>query len=155
MVKLAVEDREGLEGSDIEIKRGGTSFTIDTVRKLSWDIGTDIELFLLMGTDAARGVPHWRGVPEIFKYVRPIVLERTGDDPIDWDVLARQLPAGLADEFRASIVSLTRPTKISSTEIRRRLGDGSAVSGIVPKAVEDYIHQYGLYGARLGKRRKD
>jgi nicotinate-nucleotide adenylyltransferase len=146
MVRLAVEGRDGIEASGVEVGRPGTSYTVDTVRELSGAFGAGVELYLLIGTDAVRDLPDWRDVPGIFSCARPAVLERPGDGPVDWDDLAGRLPEGLADELRDSAISLKRPLDISSTEIRRRLAAGESISGLVPAAVEDYIRRHGLYG---------
>jgi len=151
MVGLATRDRQVLVESGIELRRGGTSYTIDTVRKLSHDLGHLVDLFLLMGTDAVRDMPRWRNVSEIFSYVTPVVLERVGDDPMDWDDLAGRLPTGLADKFRDSMISLTQSIEVSSTEIRRQLAAGESISGLVPAAVEGYIYHNGLYGTARGQ----
>jgi nicotinate-nucleotide adenylyltransferase len=146
MVRLAVEGRDGLEVSDAEVARPGTSYTVDTVREISKALGADVELCLLIGTDAVRDLPDWRDVQEIFSHARPVVLQRPGDGPVDWDDLAGRLTAGLAGRLRDSTVCLKRPVDVSSTEVRRRLAAGEPVSGLVPTAVEGYIRRHGLYG---------
>lgn len=146
MVRLAVEGRDGLEVSDTEVRREGTSYTVDTVRELAESLGADVELYLLIGTDAVRDLPNWRDVPGIFSCAKPAVLERPGDGPVDWDGFRERLPEGLAAELRDSAICLERPVDVSSTEIRRRLAAGESIAGLVPAAVEDYIRRHGLYG---------
>jgi len=182
MVRLAVEERDGLEASDVEVRRGGKSYTVDTVRELAARLSMvkspaaaepsspksetfgrqllpgrrgrggprgDVELYLIIGTDAVRDLPDWRDVEGIFRRARPAVLERPGEEPVDWDALARKLPGRLAlnlrEELRASVVRLERPVDVSSTEIRRRLAAGESIEGLVPSAVEGYIREHGLY----------
>ena len=158
MIRLALEGRAGLEVSDMEVRRPGKSYTVDTVRELGDELGpagasphcSDVrpagELYLLIGTDAIRDLPNWRDVATILSRAKPAVIQRPGEGPVDWDGLAHRLPEGLVRDLRASVVGLERPVDISSTEIRRRLAAGESITGLVPPAVEDYIREHGLYG---------
>ncbi len=151
MARLAVEGRRRLEVSDVEVRRRPPSYTVDTVRELreelSEELGPGVELHLLMGSDTLREIHTWRDVRGIFERAEPAVIERPGEDPIDWDDLALTLPGEVVRRARASVVRLTRGVEVSSTEVRRRLGAGEGVEGLVPPEVERYIRERGLYGA--------
>jgi len=148
MARLAVEGLDGLEVSDIETRREGPSYTVDTVRALARGLGGGVGLFLLLGTDALRDLPTWRDVEGIFRVAGPAVVERPGSGEIDWEALGRSLPEGLVRRARANFVRLERGLDVSSTEVRRRLAAGESVSGLLARAVERYIREHGLYGAR-------
>jgi len=148
MARLAVEGLDGLEVSDIETRREGPSYTVDTVCQLAREAGTGVGLVLLLGTDALRDLPSWRDVEGIFRVVEPAVVGRPGAGEIDWEALGRSLPEGLVRRARANFVRLERGLDVSSTEVRRRLAAGEGVSGLLAPAVERYIREQGLYGAR-------
>jgi nicotinate-nucleotide adenylyltransferase len=160
MARLAVADRPGLGVSDVETRREGPSYTVDTVRELALELdaelttelvmvpGAGARLFLLLGTDALRDLPTWRDVEGIFRVAEPVAVERPGEGEIDWDALARSLPQELVRRSRANFVRLERGVDVSSTEIRRRLAAGESVSGLLAPEVERYIRERGLYGAR-------
>ncbi len=147
MTRLAVEGRARLAVSDVEVRRAGVSYTVDTVRELGFGLAAETELFLLLGTDALRELPAWREVDGIFRHAAPVVLERPGEPGVDWEELARALTADLSRRLREGLVRLSRGVDVSSTEIRRRFAAGESVAGLVPPAVETYIRERGLYGA--------
>ena len=76
MCELALKDVEGVVVSDIEIKRGGTSYTVDTLRSL---YNENNRLFLLMGTDMMLTLDTWRSPAEIFKLCYPVYMRRETD----------------------------------------------------------------------------
>lgn len=147
MVGLAIRGRERLDVSDVEARRPGVSYTVDTVRELSAKLGAGVELQLLVGTDTLRELPTWREVGEIFRLVKPTVLERPGEPPVDWEALERSLPEDIVRRARARVVPLHRGVDVASSSIRRRLAAGESVAGLVPPEVERYIRERGLYRA--------
>ena len=151
MARLAVAGRAKLDVSDIETRREGPSYTVDTVRELAAELGPGMRLYLLLGSDALRDLPSWRDVEEIFRVAEPVAVERPGEPAIDWDALARSLPAELVSRARANFVRLERGVDVSSTEVRRRLAEGEHVTGLLAPEVERYIREHGLYGAARGE----
>lgn len=133
MVRLAVGDREGLVVDDIEVSRGGPSYTVDTLCRLR-DSGVG-PLVLLLGHDAAVELADWHRAVELPGLAQLVVFNRSG--PAN----GRPLPVG------ATEVKLDSPA-VSATELRRRLAAGEAVSGMLPASVLAYIVERGLYGAR-------
>ena len=144
MIELAIAGREALRLCKLEIERGGTSYTVDTLRVLK-DDHPDDQLFLLLGADALAEFPSWHDPHAILELATPLVVARQGAVEPDWDALADLLP----DERRAKL-SRSRiempAVPISSTEIRRRVLEGQAIDGLTPPEVVDYIRQRGLYG---------
>ncbi len=151
MARLAVAGRAGLEVSDIETRREGPSYTVDTVRELAADLGEGARIFLLLGTDALRDLHTWRDVEGIFTFAEPAAVERPGEPEIDWDEVARSLPGDVMRRARGNFVRLERGVDVSSTQIRRRLAAGEPVEGLLAPEVELYIREQGLYGTRAGR----
>ena len=139
MTRLAVEGNEYFECSTMEIDRPGPSYTIDTVRQILSIYGSDVEVFLLLGTDEGRDLMKWREPYEIQKLARIVVANRPGVP--ETEVLST-LPA----DFAKGITPLLMPgVDISSTDLRERVRQGRSIRYLVPRQVEDYIGQEGLY----------
>jgi len=132
LVEAAVREWPGLEPSRIEIDRGGTSYTIDTVRELRRDI-PGVELTLVIGSDAVAGLDTWKEHALLATMVTLAVVGRPGVDPVD-------PPQGWP-----SVNVPAAPFDVSSTELRRRLEFGEPVDGLLPEAVIRCIRQRGLY----------
>lgn len=131
LVRLAVGDVEGLEASDLEIRRGGESYTADTVADLlAEDPGR--EVFVIVGSDAAEGLPSWERVDEVRERAVIVVVDRPGGS---WGP-----PAGWVTE-RVEVPKL----EISSTDLRARVARGRPLDFLVPPAVVSGITTLGLY----------
>ena len=118
MVQAAVEGIDGLEASATEIDRGGESYTIDTVDEL---LAADPSrrLFVIVGRDAAAGMPTWERADELRERATLVVVDRPGSDP--------ELPAGWTFHH----VEVPR-LEISSTELRDRVATGRPLDYLVP-----------------------
>lgn len=132
MVEAAVRGWPGLEPSRIEIDRGGTSYTIDTVRQLKGDV-PGVDLTLVIGSDVVAGLTTWKDHGDLAELVTLAVVGRPGVDPVD-------PPPGWR-----SVHVPAAPFDVSSTELRRRLECGEPVEGLVPETVIRCIRQRGLY----------
>jgi len=157
MARLAVEGRPRLAVSDVETRREGISYTVDTLRELRRELGEGVRLLLMIGTDAVRILPTWREVSEVFRLAEPVVIARPGDAAFDPSDFAEMFPEALASRLAGSLVHLKRGIEVSSTDIRSRIGGGepplALAGGLLPLAVARYIHERGLYRARtLGGR---
>lgn len=143
MCKLAFGDDDCIEVSDIEIKRGGKSYTIDTIKALT---KSDRKLFLMCGTDMMLSFDKWRDFESIFKLCCPVYVRRENDASLDPRIIAKNQEYyekyGVA--FRKIIVD---PIDINSTDIRGLVKSGQDISDLVPAGVADYIQKYGLYNA--------
>ena len=87
LVRLAVGDVEGVEVCDLEIRRGGPSYTADTVREL-FEEDPSRELYVIVGSDAAAGLPTWERVDEVRQRALIAVVDRPGGTlgpPVGWD----------------------------------------------------------------------
>lgn len=143
MCELAFADVEGVIVSDTEIRRGGISYTVDTLRELS---APDARLFLLCGTDMLLTLDKWREAEEIFRLCYPIYVRRENDPIVSARILSKITE--YTERYNAVVRRVVvEPIEISSTEIRRRLASGERVGEFLPSAVEEYIRRNRLYGA--------
>jgi nicotinate-nucleotide adenylyltransferase len=147
MCELAFDGIDGVLISDLEIRREGKSYTVDTLRALS---SPEHRLFLMMGTDMLLTLGQWREPEEIFKLCYPVYMRREGPDPIlDARIVAK------ITEYQQKYGKVVRritgdALPISSTMVRRAVAEGRDISGMVPPAVEKYIRETGLYKSTGG-----
>lgn len=130
---------------DRELRRGGKSFTIDTVEEIKRQRPDD-ELFLLVGSDAFAAIGQWRRPEELLTKITPVVFRRGGDPPIDWSVLDKLVPRARIQDIEAASVSLPM-IEISSGEIRQRVADGRSIRFLVSQSVAAFIRANSLYQA--------
>ena len=141
MCRAAFSGIEGVYVSDMEIRRGGRSYTVDTLRELS---GEDRRLFLLCGTDMMLTLDQWRAPEEIFQLCYPVYIRRESDPILEARIVAKNA------EYQQKFGRIVRriPTDVmemSSTDIRAAAGRGEDLKKLVPDAVAAYIKEHGLY----------
>ena len=135
MVRLAVEDNPAFEVSEVELRRGGTSYTIETIRQLKAENGPDVDLFFLMGGDSVLEITTWRDYGSLLEECTVVAFPRPGQD------LSRVDP-----EIRGRIQEVrTREIDVASRDIRERVRQGKSIKYMVPSAVEEYVLTHGLY----------
>ena len=141
MCRLAFRDVEGVIVSDMEIARGGVSYTVDTLRELS---RPNRRLFLLCGTDMALTLDQWREPEKIFQLCYPTYVRRESDKLLKNKIIEKnaQYYAKYGRKVRRI---MTDAIEISSTEIREAVRAGRDISAYVPPKVAEYIKQHGLY----------
>jgi len=138
MVKLAVEGHPRLRASDVEVRRGGVSYTVDTIRAFA-DEYPWAELTLLLGWDAALDFGTWHDSVEIRRRARIAVFNRAGSPrPDPAEVIRLGLPGD------AIVLEVDSPL-VSSTAVRRALAHEGPGGDVLPPAVRAYIRQHGLY----------
>lgn len=136
MVQAAVDDVDGLEASDIEIVRGGESYTVDTLRELQ-TLHPGAELYLIVGADLVGELDTWERSDELRELATLAVVNRPGP-------VAGQQVLG----WRVANISIPM-IDVSSTELRARVADGRPLDFLVPAGALRLIRQRGLYaGAR-------
>jgi nicotinate-nucleotide adenylyltransferase len=132
LVLAAVGDVDGLEASDLELRRGGTSYTADTLAELH-ALEPDAELFLVLGSDAAAGLPTWERADEVRVGATVVVVTRPGaeqgEPPAGWSWTSVETPR----------------LEVSSTDLRQRVIDGRPLDYLLTRAVIDCIEARGLY----------
>lgn len=145
LCRLAVVgDEERLEVSDLEIRRAGTSYTVDTLNELH-NRAPETELFLIVGSDIAVGLPRWREPERVLSVATLAVAERPGTARTDVDEALRRLDGG----ERARFFDMPE-IGISSTMIRERVRAEKSIKYFTPDAVADYIYRHTLYRGNGG-----
>lgn len=145
MTRLAAESllKKEVEVSDIEMRRDGPSYTVDTLRELKAEY-PDAELWLLMGTDMLASFLSWRAPEEILRLAGICAFGRSEKDTETSLAAHGEKLKELVPEARLEILTLPNLVEISSTEVRAGLADGRAEEYLVP-AVRGYILRHGLY----------
>jgi nicotinate-nucleotide adenylyltransferase len=129
MSRLATHEDPRFEVSDLELRREGASYTVDTLRELQ-RLHPDDELFLILGWDAAKLLDSWREPDEVRRLARIVIVTRPGSGA----------PAVGAE------ILCERPTPdIAASRLRRALKRGERVARYVPEPVAEYIAKHGLY----------
>jgi nicotinate-nucleotide adenylyltransferase len=138
MVRLAVGSQPGLKPSALEVDRGGTSYTVDTVRELARAF-PGRPFAILLGSDAALQIRSWHDAGALLEAARFVIFNRPET------TLAPQTLHELGfDPVRTQIVHLDTPA-IAAHQIRDRLARGAPIDDLVPAAVADYIRTHHLY----------
>jgi len=156
MTRLATEGNPFFEVSDMEVKRGGRSYTIETVRALKSERGPGIEVLLVTGSDSFNDITTWCEYEELVSLASFVVVARPG---YAVKTPAEALPVELARKFwydssvdafvnsGGNTITYLKTTlfDISSSEIRDKVKEGRSIRYLLPSAVERYISSNGLY----------
>lgn len=167
MIRLAVASSPALSESvivsDVELKRCGPSFTIDTVRYFKSISQKNSRLYLIIGIDAFLEIDTWKSYMDIFMLSSFIIIPRPGTGGSDKtivlrsieDYLKKRISQGYKCSFSESCYKHNynqpvfffdiSPVNISSTKIRRLIKQGKSIKSLVPEKVEEFIKTKGLY----------
>jgi len=132
MVKLAIDGIPFFDYSDMEIKKGGVSFTVDTLRELKNNY-TEVEF--IIGYDNIFEFHTWKDPDEIMKLAKILVLKRKSSHP----------PQFKDEYYHQAVFVQTRGIEISATDLRERVKKGLPINFLVPPNVLEYIHKHNLY----------
>jgi nicotinate-nucleotide adenylyltransferase len=139
LCRCAVDGDSRFAVSDLEIRRAGTSFTVDTLDELN-SRAPDSELFLIVGGDVAAGLPSWHRPERVLELATLAVAKRRGTTR---ETVAQALESVTGGE-RAEYFRMPR-IGISSTMIRRRVHAGEPIEYLTPHPVAAYIDRHQLY----------
>jgi nicotinate-nucleotide adenylyltransferase len=145
MLTLATAGHDGFDVSSLELERGGTSYTVDTLAALA-AAHPDDRLVLILGPDSLAGFPGWREPARIASLAEIVPVERTGLD--DLGAVSGGLADAVGRDEAAAIVGrrVRMPAiGIRATAIRAAVAAGRSIRYQTPRAVERYIHTHGLY----------
>ncbi len=148
MLRLAIAGHDQFQVSELEIERGGVSYTVDTLRAIRAD-RPEAELFLLMGGDSLADLPMWRETDEICQLAIPVVIRRRGTPEPDFRVLADILSEDRLREIREYQVQMPL-IEFSSSAIRQAVAAGRSIRYQTTRAVETYIRANKLYAHEDG-----
>jgi nicotinate-nucleotide adenylyltransferase len=134
MTKLALEENPYFVVSDIELKREGLSYTVETLRRLK-EPYKESEIYFLTGSDVLDEITTWKDPEEIYKLAKIVIALRPGFDKFDPE-----------NNFaKKSIITRITGVDISSTQIREKVRKGESIKYLVPSRVEEYIRKENLY----------
>lgn len=145
MLDFALSGCADLTVSDLELRREGPSYTVDTLQQLT-DEDDSRELFLLMGMDSLVDFPTWREPGRILELATLVAVNRRSQHNVSMQqtavaTLEQQFPRS-ADRIR--IVEIP-DIDISATDLRRRTGEGRSIRFLTPRPVAMYIAEHHLY----------
>jgi nicotinate-nucleotide adenylyltransferase len=138
MVCLAVEGHPRFRPFDMELKKGGVSYSIDTVIELQMKY-PGIHFYYIIGADMVQYLPKWYRVDDLVKLITFIGLQRSG-----YTLDMSELPEAIR---QALIIAEMPLIELSSTMIRQRQAEGKSVRYLVPDRVSEYIEVNGIYGS--------
>ncbi len=142
MCRRAIDGDQRFDVSDLEARREGPSYTVDTLEELHSQT-PDSELFLIVGADVAAGFAGWRDPRGVLSLATVAVAERPGTSrAVVEDVLGR-----VAGGTRSRFFDMPE-IGISSTMLRDRVRSGESTRYLMPEAVREYIDQHHLYGGK-------
>ncbi len=142
MLRLATESNLSFEVSDVEIQKGGISYTFDTMTAFQKE-HPDAELFFIVGLDSLTILHSWKNVDQLLENWTIVPFARGGEDP---SRVAEQIQ--LSKDWKTWLIDrLIRihEIEISASEIRMRLAEGLSIRYLVPPEVEMYIAEHHLY----------
>ena len=161
MVRLAIASDPSLSVSDVDVRRAGKSYSIDTVRILQEQFGPETQLYFLIGLDAFLEIPTWRDPETLLSLCSFVVLSRPG---LSFQALSAlpliprlpqaslvDLDAGRSVRLDVSVGAQSLiclrlpPSNVSASDIRARLARGGSAANLLPPTVESYILQHHIY----------
>ncbi len=141
MAELAAGTHPGLYASDREIRRAGTTYTVDTLSALTVE-HPEVEWTYILGADALNKLDSWREFPRIARLCAFAAVSRPGCDEDLARLRARAISA--CYHTRVDLLPVSGPA-LSSTAVRHRVAEGLDISDCVPGPVAEFIRQKGLY----------
>jgi nicotinate-nucleotide adenylyltransferase len=163
MIQLVVSNHPDFAVSDIELKRPGPSYTVDTVNYFKSTLPKDTRLYLIVGLDAFLEIDTWKSYMDLFQIIPLIVMARPDtkwkNADRRWQILDEFLKSHISDGYvfstsRSSYVHNKKQPifvynvtllDISSSIIRKLIKQGHSIKFLVPEKVENYIKTKGLY----------
>ncbi|WP_028588713.1 nicotinate-nucleotide adenylyltransferase [Paenibacillus massiliensis] len=136
MTREAVACNSAFEVLDLEIRRGGVSYTIDTIRALQ-ELHPDKDFYFIIGADMVNYLAAWEQIEELASRITFIGLRRPG-----FELALDSLPPFLHNKVLLADMPVV---DISSTDIRERLATGHSVRYMIPESVYEYIRKGRMY----------
>ena len=142
MLKLAIEDYDYMSVSDMEIRRGGVTHTIDTIRELKEE-DPDRKIYFIIGGDSLEWVEKWVDADELLGSVTFLTAVRGKTDR----ARSKSIIEGIYSRHTDAAILLLdmKDYAMASTDIRTKASEGGDISDMVPVKVAEYIKEKGLY----------
>lgn len=155
MARMAVEDSSLLEALDLENRRPGLSYSIETLKELHKLFSPRPELFFILGTDAFFEIKTWKDYRHLFDYAHFVIIQRAGFQPENLGTLLQNLGVEVGKTDRANVFTAPSGNKImliettlmdiSSTRIRKMVIEGESIRFLVLESVANHITKNKLY----------
>jgi nicotinate-nucleotide adenylyltransferase len=155
MARLAVSDSPLLEVLDLEGRRTGFSYSIETLKEFHALFSPDPELFFIIGVDAFLEIKSWKEYQNLFDYAHFVIIQRPGFQPEDLKPLLLDLGSEVKETLEPNFITLPSgktlifmvPTlmDISSTRVRGMVAEGKSIRFLVPESVMQFIMEKKLY----------
>jgi nicotinate-nucleotide adenylyltransferase len=156
LVSLAINTLTGYEASDVELRRDGPTYTIDTLNAITTEGWSPSQIFFILGADAFADIATWHRYPAVLDAANFVVIARTGRSletalariPEHRHRVSRSEASHAGSLEQTRIFPVDAQTRdVSSTLVRARLQAGQPIDDLVPSAVARHIHTHHLYGA--------
>lgn len=142
MVKCAIGSNPYFEAVDIEVKREGYTFAVDTLKQLNSLYSTKAQFYYIIGADVVMDLLTWRNPEEVFRLTEFIAVMRPGFSNEEFDSQIKYLK----EKYNIKLTTFQAPLiEISSTGIRDLITKKQSIKYMVPECVEDYICKNNLY----------
>jgi len=150
------ESEEVVFASDVELKRPGKSYSIETINHFKHTFGEELNLFFILGTDAFLEITSWKNYQELFSLCNFIVMNRPGYEVKElYQVIPTQVKKDFiyrpdekrfmhSSHFSIYFMEVT-PIDISSNSIRKLIRDGRSIKYLLPEEVENYVREHKFY----------
>jgi nicotinate-nucleotide adenylyltransferase len=154
LAKIAVEGSSLLTAFDLEGRRKGLSYSIETLKEFHRLFPSHLELYFILGTDAFLEIETWKDYRDLFDYAHFVVIQRPGTPVGKTEAYLFSLGISFRKEGEGRFVGPsghkvicieTTLLDISSTEIREKVAAGKSIRYLVPESVRCYIIDNGLY----------
>ena len=141
MLRLALAGKGRFRLSIMEVEGPGPTYTVNTMTELRERLGPAAELFFILGWDNLGQLPRWREPSRLIALCRLVAVPRVDFPPPDLDALEAAIPG-----ISRALLLLEEPRiDINASMVRQRVAKGLSIRGLVPRAVERYIKEHGLY----------
>ncbi len=163
MTRFAISEHPGFSVSDLELKRTGPSYTIDTLSHFKRVTPAGVQLYFILGIDAFLEIDTWKSYRDLFQQIPFIVMNRPGTGKVSgtetWRIAGDHLRAVVSEGYQFSVsrscfvhdekpsvhIADVAPLAISSTRIRHHIRTDRPIESLVPEGVSNYIKKRGLY----------
>ncbi|MBL7017065.1 MAG: nicotinate-nucleotide adenylyltransferase [Kiritimatiellales bacterium] len=142
MLRLATASNFRFEVSDLELVRGGVSYTIDTLEQVQAD-HPGASIFFIVGLDSLKELHRWHRYEDVLACCTLVPLGRGGEDPAAIAELCK-LPDRWKNRVLDRLIRI-HEIEVSASEIRMRIAEGLSIQTLVPAEVEMYIAEHNLY----------
>ena len=144
MAQLSIDDEPGMVVSDVDVRRPGPTYTVDTMIDVRRE-EPPARWWFIVGADAFANLPTWHQAQRLGGLARFAVVPRPGTD-LAAVTATKQKMESLGMPLEMDLIEMPA-IDISSSQIRALVGEGQSIKGMVTDAVADYIVQHGLYQA--------